>query len=914
MFNLAKMLIIFIYLTSICCFFVTSQNVLSRDILSQNVSSPNTSSQDMLYIYEEPIEGLKLQNTYTLSGGSLMIWMVFKDEEDPSCILPYDIHLRLIERTGRTTYIDLNYTFPLEAVCPINITVLPLNYNYIMIIYVKSNNGVKGKYGLIINYGSKIIGEIYLGGVDEVVGRSILPEKGLICIEKPDKEGIAIWRWLSAPDITTGEVMERGSGEFHAPNLLFYTFVDSFNFGLVDGGFGHIYILKYNEMGSSVTNDPNIQYWKIYVSFLREGTYLPTMPSLVYQTTTKLNNIVFKSCSYNNGVGNICIVSLNNTITNKNQSRTEVNYYKLEFLTTGAFVQFDMIPKEIGNMDDFALSSLIYGGFLVERYYTNTTAMDFYILDNNGNYKSGGSFGPEFFHYNLFARNGTFFGIKKQIGNKLEILSKPLLRLNNQGADYDNPVIESTKPAVNEAIDSSINEITIKYGIPVRLSTANISIFQLNDDPYKPSLLRQTISGNSKLCTIGSDNHTVHIPIFSSTFNQPNSSYYVVIENDFVISQARNEPLLGTNEKTWMFSTRPFKTEQYSESITGLLRLNEEGSSKFLQTNQSEFFNNIIQAFSKIIPVDEQRITTNGKWKNDLTSPQKVLLSFTINEAKNAIKPSSKTIFDNLSTLVKKKRFTALSNNEYTSLIDESASFAITQDYFGKYLPLIIISLVSLIILTILYFLARWKNPEGRNFAIFETALIMQDLAVDLSFTLLRVNNTPHLIVPNMVFLIVPHIVNFLLAINIYLSEVDTNPMFFTWISELPTLLLSICATFSAVDILAINTLTSNLFGLKVFSAPLSQRSRKIILWGSFINIFAEDIPQLIIQILYYNSVVTYDLIPTLVLISGGLVIINKLILRSYHAIVRWYHRRDKIRNFIRRLSASSIRSLRSNV
>ena len=167
-----------------------------------------------------------------------------------------------------------------------------------------------------------------------------------------------------------------------------------------------------------------------------------------------------------------------------------------------------------------------------------------------------------------------------------------------------------------------------------------------------------------------------------------------------------------------------------------------------------------------------------------------------------------------------------------------------------------------------------------------------------------------------MVFLIVPHIVNFLLAINIYLSEVDTNPMFFTWISELPTLLLSICATFSAVDILAINTLTSNLFGLKVFSAPLSQRSKKIILWGSFINIFAEDVPQLIIQILYFNSVVTYDFIPSLVIISGGLVIVHKLILRSYHVIVRWYHKRDKIREFIRnrRLSAGSIRSIRTNV
>ncbi|RGB40402.1 hypothetical protein C1646_753350 [Rhizophagus diaphanus] len=765
-FNLAKMWIIFIYLTSFCCFFISSQNVLSRDILSQNVSSLNIplqdTSQDIWYTYEEPIEGLQRYSTYALSEGTLMIWMAFRDEENPSCMLPY-FHLRVIERTGQITYIDLNYTFPSETVCPVNMTFKPFN-NYIMIIYVKSNNGVKEKYGLIINYYSEIKSEIYLGSAND-----------------------------------------------------------------------HIIL-------------------------------------------------------------------------------TEVNYYQLEFLTTGSFVQFGAVPKVISNADNFNLLSLVFEGFLVEKYYKNTTAKNFYILDHNGNYKSGGYFGPEFVHYNMFRRNGTLLGIKEQIGNKLEILLKPLLRLNNHGAEYDNPAIESTKPAVHEFINSSINEITIKYGIPVRLSTANISIYQLNGDLYKPNLLRQTISGDSKLCTIGSDNHTVHIPIFSSTFNQPNTSYHVVIDNNFVISQERNEPLIGTNEKIWIFSTKPFKTERHSESITGLLRLNEEGSSKFLQTNQSEFFNNIIQEFSKIIPVDKQRITTNGKWQNDPTFPKKVLLSFTINEAKSAMEPSSKTIFDNLGTLIERKRFTALSNNEYASFIDESASFTMTS-YFGKFLPLIIIFLVSAIILLILYFLAHWKHPEGRNMAIFETALIMQDFAVDLTFTLLRVNNTPHLVIPNMVFLIVPHVVNFSLAINIFLSEVATNPTFYTWFSELPTL-LSICTIFTAIDVLAINTLTSNLFGLKVFSAPLSQRSRNIILWGSFINIFAEDIPQLVIQILYFNSVVTYDLIPSLVLISGGLVIINKLILRSYQALIRWYHQHDEIIDFNRNrhLSAGSIRSIRSNV
>ena len=52
----------------------------------------------------------------------------------------------------------------------------------------------------------------------------------------------------------------------------------------------------------------------------------------------KLNNIEFKSCgpAYNNG-GYTCIMSLNNTIPDKkkNESRTEVNFYRLRLLSTG---------------------------------------------------------------------------------------------------------------------------------------------------------------------------------------------------------------------------------------------------------------------------------------------------------------------------------------------------------------------------------------------------------------------------------------------------------------------------------------------------------------------------------------------------------------------------------------------------
>ncbi|RGB33837.1 hypothetical protein C1646_788107 [Rhizophagus diaphanus] len=822
MFNL-KVLITFICLISI----VSSHKFLSRDILSQNGSLQDISSQDISFIYEEPIDGLKL---YTIlpTNDYLMIWMAFEDA-DPECMLPY-FHLRIINKiTGQTNYIDLNYTLPAEAVCPINIDISPVADNYILLYFAKTTEGIKGKHGLIINYSGEIMSEIYLGNANGYVGLSVLPNQGFINIEKPNEKGISAWHWYSSLNIVTGEVVEYSSGKFHAPNLPSYTLVDSFNFNLLDGSFGFLYILKYDETkGSSVIKDPNVQYWRIYMSFLKVKAGLPTIPSLLYETTQKLNNITLKLCTQTyNAQGYICVMTLNNTITNNNNSWTEINYYQLGFLSTGTLVRLEIIPTPT-NITDIDLRALYYGGFIV--IYQNATAIDFYLLDDNGNdVQSQGSFGPEFFYYNTYRSISTILGVKEQGKNKLELLFKPLPKLK-QGSEFS-PVIVSAKPSINEVIDPLIKEIMIKYTIPVKLSTGNVSIFQLNDDKYKPGLLRQTFSGDSKLCTIGSDNRTVHIPIFESTFSQQNTTYYVLVENNFVISQERDEPLIGIRKNIWTLSTKPLKMAQHSDSVTGLLRLNEEGSLQFLQMNHSVFFKNMIQEFSEVIPVTEHRLSTSGKWQYDPTSPKKVLLSFNIIEAKDyTIEQNSQKIFDDLSTLFKKKGFTALSFNEYTSLIDESAPFTMT-------------------------------------------------------------------------------------PINIFVSEMAMNPLFNNWVKESPTL-SSMCTLFSAIDIQILNTLSSDLFGLKIFSAPLTQRSKKIMLWDVFINIFVEDIPQIIIQGIYYNSVRTYDLIPSLVLVSGGLVIGNKLILRSYHALLRWNHQRDKIREYNRdrRLSAASIRSIRSNV
>ncbi|PKC00547.1 hypothetical protein RhiirA5_505122 [Rhizophagus irregularis] len=94
-----------------------------------------------------------------------------------------------------------------------------------------------------------------------------------------------------------------------------------------------------------------------------------------------------------------------------------------------------------------------------------------------------------------------------------------------------------------------------------------------------------------------------------------------------------------------MFLTKPLKMAQHSDSVTGLLRLNEGGSLKFLQMNHSVFFKNMIQKFFKIIPVTE---STSGKWKYDPISIQDfaVDLAFILLKVKNTSYLIISTMYD----------------------------------------------------------------------------------------------------------------------------------------------------------------------------------------------------------------------------------------------------------------------------
>jgi hypothetical protein len=119
--------------------------------------------------------------------------------------------------------------------------------------------------------------------------------------------------------------------------------------------------------------------------------------------------------------------------------------------------------------------------------------------------------------------------------------------------EYGNPGIQSTSPAINSVIPVDLNNISITYDQPAAISGKNITIYQKENGM---SLLRQRIPGNEIRDVQYSDDHrTISFNVFPSTFNQAETDYFVIVDDDAVKSLESNQPLLGVEENVWRFTT-----------------------------------------------------------------------------------------------------------------------------------------------------------------------------------------------------------------------------------------------------------------------------------------------------------------------------------------------------------------------
>lgn len=81
----------------------------------------------------------------------------------------------------------------------------------------------------------------------------------------------------------------------------------------------------------------------------------------------------------------------------------------------------------------------------------------------------------------------------------------------------------------------------------------------------------QTQSGlNSQFVRLLSDNKTIQVEILRSTFNQPNTTYYVLIDNEFVVDEAFGQRLLGVKKNIWVINTSILYIHYWSFNVSML--------------------------------------------------------------------------------------------------------------------------------------------------------------------------------------------------------------------------------------------------------------------------------------------------------------------------------------------------------
>ena len=127
---------------------------------------------------------------------------------------------------------------------------------------------------------------------------------------------------------------------------------------------------------------------------------------------------------------------------------------------------------------------------------------------------------------------------------------------------YGNLHIFSTTPNINDIINpSEIKFLIIQFYDKVDLSpNHNITILQdggIYGNICNYGIIRQitSVSHNNEDFVKIIDDYTIKIKVINSTFNQPNTMYYILMDDGFVKSKDLQEPILGIQDNAWNFMT-----------------------------------------------------------------------------------------------------------------------------------------------------------------------------------------------------------------------------------------------------------------------------------------------------------------------------------------------------------------------
>ncbi|CAG8740287.1 17059_t:CDS:2, partial [Rhizophagus irregularis] len=323
-------------------------------------------------------------------------------------------------------------------------------------------------------------------------------------------------------------------------------------------------------------------------------------------------------------------------------------------------------------------------------------------------------------------------------------------------------------------------------------------------------------------------------------------------DSNFIIAQQENEYTWKVySEEYPKFVYYADDRDIFAEDAIGRFSLTTEGTEYYegLSTyDQKRFLSQLRVDLAKSIPIDINRLDNIKFYKFDQSQrPPKILLSLLIKSTRNSNERNVDRIIKDLNILIKEKDITPISWFNTTMFLDANFGFQKNRNLFDEYKFYLVGIAIGIIILGLSYFYAKRRHPKGKNIMVFKISLIIMDFILDILFVLNNGRNVPQLFIPSIIFCSIPIAANSIMSMIIILKEITRNESFYNWF-KLNTNIAALFTILASADLEVLDTLSSQVGGIKLFNAPMSEKTQLYIFWGSLVGLFIEDIPQFIIQ------------------------------------------------------------------
>ncbi|CAG8559876.1 23856_t:CDS:2 [Dentiscutata erythropus] len=641
-------------------------------------------------------------------------------------------------------------------------------------------------------------------------------------------------------------------------------------FSMIDGNYGFVTTEALSVNYSTLNTSVSTIY--LHYSLLSLSTLSISEKFLLY-SAKNVNNIVFISCSSSYSEdGNICMMTLDENFT-----KQIITTYQIVFLSSGSVTKLNIRYINI-NIESYYILPLFYGGSIITSWSTtaSTTAstdppenpninLNFEIVSDNALRNLSGHIIPlnnndSEYEWDLnpiatFSKamfdimmNNTYILYVAYNDSSWDIFSKNVEKFRNDSG-YENPNVISTYPKIKDTISPRISSISLTLSNQISKSSKKLYIYQINTTTNQYQF-RQFYSGNSENCTV--QNNTILCDISQSIINRWNSSYAIVVDNNFIKFASTDEPIYGIAEKIWTFNTS-------SRSATVIVRLTHEGTGVYDSLSESEksiFLNSLLNELIESIPTTPGRLLLTNRIQYDpSTSPAQYLLQIEISGSSDLYQVSVPHIINDMESLIINKDTSIMSFNNHTKYLDSSYGVKININFWDEIKYKLLGASIGLLI-----------------------------LILDILFIVKNGKDVPSLYLPSIIILCFAILTNLSAAILFISYELKYNKLFAKWIYKYINI-VPIFVILSGSNVMILDFLTSNFGGFELFDAPFLDCTRIWIFWGSIAKTIIENIPQFIIQILYFQNTVKYEAIPFLTLVTGSIVLLNDIILKLFKFI-----------------------------